>query len=158
MTPILPPVDGEDLDVAAAPQVIVRCEQDPAVRVRLHDRQFIGEDETAFAVDLHADGLDAHLRDVIVAVWDPEDLSDFIGGLAADFRGWSGSRSWATNHLKLTAAFHSRGHVELRWALRPWASRQDSWEASVTTWLEAGQQMTVLAADIRAFLTRPQPV
>jgi hypothetical protein len=72
--------------------------------------------------------------------------------------GWSGSRSWATNHLKLTAAFHSRGHVELRWTLRPRVSRQDSWEASVTTWLEAGQQMTMLTADIRAFLTRPQPV
>lgn len=158
MTPILPPVGGGDLDVTAAPQVIVRSEQDPDVRVRLHDRQFTDEHETAFAVDLHAGGLDAHYRDVIVAAWDPDDLSDFIDGLAADFRGWSGSRSWTINHLKLTAAFHSRGHVELRWTLRPWVSRQDSWEASVTTWLEAGQQMTELAADIRAFLRRPQPV
>jgi hypothetical protein len=151
-------VDGENLDVTAAPQVIVRSGQDPAVRVLLHDRQFIDQDETAFAVDLQAGGLAAHHRDVSVAVWDPEDLSDFVDGLAADFRGWSGSRSWTARHLKLTAAFHSGGHVELRWTLRPWASRHDSWEASVTTWLEAGQQMTVLAAGIRAFLTRPQPV
>jgi hypothetical protein len=90
-----------------------------------------------------------------VAVWDREDLSEFMDGLAADFRGWTDRRSWATNHLKITAAFHSGGHVELRWTLRPWVSRRDSWEASVTTWLEAGQQMTELAADIRAFLTHP---
>jgi hypothetical protein len=151
-------VNGEDLDATAAPQVIVRSGQDPAVRVLLHDRQFIDQDLTAFAIDLRAGGLAAHHRDVIVAVSDPEGLSDFADGLAADFRGWSGSRSWAADHLKLTASFHSGGHVELRWTLRPWASRQDSWEATVTTWLEGGQQMTALAADIRSFLTRPQPV
>jgi hypothetical protein len=158
MTPILPSVNGEDLDATAAPRVIVRSGQDPAVQVLLHDRQFTGQHETAFAVDLQAGGLAAHYRDITVAVWDPEDLPGFIDGLAASFRGWSGTRSWAANHLKLTATFHSGGHVELRWMLRPWVSRQDSWEASVTTWLEAGQQMTVLAADIRAFLTRPQPM
>jgi hypothetical protein len=85
-------------------------------------------------------------------------LSQFLDGLAADYRGWSGTRSWAANDLKLAATFHPGGHVELRWTLRSWASRQDSWEASVTTWLEAGQQMTMLAADVRAFLARPQPV
>jgi Family of unknown function (DUF6228) len=108
-------VNGEDLDATAAPQVIVRSGQDPAVRVLLHDRQFIDQDLTAFAIDLRAGGLAAHHRDVIVAVSDPEGLSDFADGLAADFRGWSGSRSWAADHLKLTASFHSGGHVELRW-------------------------------------------
>jgi hypothetical protein len=92
---------------------------------------------------------------VFVYVWDAQYLPDFLDGLAADFRGWEGSRSWAANHLKLTADFHSRGHVELRWALRPWDSRRDSWEATVTTWLEAGQQISGLAADVRAFLARP---
>lgn len=62
------------------------------------------------------------------------------------------------NGLKLAAIFHSGGHVELRWTLRPWGSWQESWEASVTTWLEAGQQMTMLAADVHAFLARPQIV
>ena len=155
MTLILPPV-GDDYDATPA-QVIIRSEEDPAVLVRLHDRQFIDEHETGFAVDLHADGLHAHLGDVIVAVWDPQDLSDFMDRLAAEFRGWSGSRTWTTSHLTLTATFHSRGHVELRWTLRPWIPGQDSWQASVATWIEGGQQMTDLAADIRAFLTRPQP-
>jgi len=154
---ILSPVNGDDHGITAAPQVIVRSGKDPAVRVLLHDRQFIDEDQTAFAVSLQASGLAAHFRDVIVGIWQPEDLPGFIDGLAADFRGWSGCRSWTTNHLKIAATFHSRGHVELRWTLLPSDSRQDSWEASVTTWLEAGQQMTGLAADVRAFLTRPQP-
>lgn len=138
--------------------MVIRSGQDPGVRVRLHNRQFLDEHETAFSIDIDADGLHAHLRDVIVAVWDIEDLPGFLDGLADSFRGWTGTRSWAASHLRLTAAFHSRGHVELRWTLRPWDSRQDSWEATVTTWIEAGQQMTGLAADVRDFLARPEPV
>jgi hypothetical protein len=157
MTPILLSVTGDDLDMTAGPHVIVRSGQDPAVRVLLHDCQFIDQDETAFAVDLQAGGLAAH-HPVLVAAWDPEYLHQFVDGLAADFRGWSGTRSWVANDLELAATFHSGGHVELRWTLRSWASRQDPWEASVTTWLESGQQMTMLAADVRAFLTSPQPV
>lgn len=153
--PILRPVSGEYFDVAASPQVTIRSIQDPAVQVRLHDRQFIDQDEIAFVVDLHADGLNARLRGVVVAVWDPQDLSDFMDGLATDFRGWKGERSWVGSHLKLTALFHSGGHVELCWTLQPWVSGQDSWEASVTTWVEGGQQLTNLAADIRVFLARP---
>lgn len=154
MTAYPSPVGGEDLDATAAPQVIIRSGQDRTVLVRLHERRFTYE--TVFAVDIRAGGLAAHYRDVSVAA--PEDLSDFIDALATDFRGWSGTRSWAANYLKLTADFHSGGHVELRWTLGRWISRQDSWEASVTTWLEAGQQMTMLAADVRAFLARSQPM
>ncbi|WP_405149811.1 DUF6228 family protein [Sphaerisporangium sp. NBC_01403] len=54
----------------------------------------------------------------------------------------------------LRATFHSGGHVELTWTLRRWSSRQDSWEASITTWLDAGEQLTTLAADVRAYLHR----
>jgi len=59
--------------------------------------------------------------------------------------------------LKLTAAFHSGGHVELCWTIRPWITRY-GWEAPVTTWIEGGQQMTELAAAVRAFLTHAPPV
>jgi hypothetical protein len=155
MMPILRLVSSEDLGLAVSPQVTVRSMQDPTIQVRLRDRRFIDQYETAFAVDVHAADLNAHLRDVVVAVWDPQDLSDFMDDLAADFRGWNGERSWAGSHLKLTAVFHTGGHVELCWTLQPWVSGQDSWEASVTTWVEGGQQLTDLAADIRVFLTRP---
>jgi hypothetical protein len=92
-----------------------------------------------------------------VTPWDSGSLTGFMDSLAADSRGWAGTRSWAVNHLKLTAACHSGGHVELCWTIRPWITRND-WEASLTTWIEGGQQMTELAAAIEAFLTQAQPV
>lgn len=52
----------------------------------------------------------------------------------------------------MSAAFRSGGYVGLTWALRPWAQAAGGWGASVTTWLEAGEQMASLAADVRAFL------
>jgi hypothetical protein len=149
-------VNGHDLD-GTAPQVIIRSYENAAAQVRLHDRRFLGEYETTFAVDLHADGLDARIGEVSVTPWDSGGLTGFMDGLAADFRGWAGTRSWAVNHLKLTAAFHSGGHVELCWTIMPWITRPD-WEASLTTWIEGGQQMTELAAAISAFLTQAQPV
>ncbi|MFL6145140.1 MAG: DUF6228 family protein [Labedaea sp.] len=87
-------------------------------------------------------------------VWD-DDLTRFLEGLADDFRGWDGERVWSVNHLALRAVFHSRGHVSLTSTLRPWISR-DTWEASITTWQEAGEQMTGLAADVHQL--PPPPV
>jgi len=149
-------VDGHDPD-GAAQQVIIGSYENSATRVCLHDCRFIGEYETTFVVDLHSDGLDARIGEVSVTPWDCGGLTGFMDGLAADFRGWSGTPSWAVNHLKLTATFHSGGHVELCWTIRPWITRAD-WEASLTTWIEGGQQMTELAAAIKALLTQAQPV
>lgn len=148
-------MDSHDPD-AAAPQVIIRSGKDAAAQVRLHDCRFPGEYETTFAVCLHADGLDARIGEVSVTPWDNSGLTSFMDGLVADFRGWVGTRSWAVSHFKLTAAFHSGGHVELCWTIRPWITHND-WEASLTTWIEGGQQMTELAAAIRAFLTGTHP-
>jgi hypothetical protein len=105
-------VDGDDLD-GAAPQVIITSYADAAARVRLHDRRLVGEYETTFAVGLRADGLDARVGEVSVTPGDGGGLPGFLDGLAAGFRGWAGTRSWAAGHLTLTAAFHSGGHVEL---------------------------------------------
>ncbi|WP_367139424.1 MULTISPECIES: DUF6228 family protein [Streptomyces] len=82
------------------------------------------------------------------------DLAPFLEELAADYRGWDGVRSWQTNDrdLAVSAVFRSGGHVGLTWSLRPWPTAADGWSASVTTWLEPGEQMTALAADIRYFL------
>jgi Family of unknown function (DUF6228) len=145
-------VNGHDLD-GAMPQVIIRSDENPSAQVRLHDCRFLGQYETTFAVHLRADGLDAHIGGISVTPWDSGGLTGFMDGLVADFRGWAGTRSWAVNHLKLTASFHSGGHVELCWTIRPWITRND-WEASLTTWIEGGQQMTELAAAIKTFLTR----
>jgi Family of unknown function (DUF6228) len=149
-------VKHHDLD-GAAPQVIARSCENASAQVRLYDCRFLDGYETTFAVELHADGLDARIDEVSVTAWDSGSLTDFMEGLAADFHGWADTRSWAVNHLKITAAFHSGGHVELCWTIRPWITRS-GWEASLTTWIEGGQQMTELADAIRAFLTQTQPV
>ena len=103
---------GDDLD-GAAPQVIITSYENAAAQVRLHGRRLVGEYETTFAVGLHADGLDARIGEVSVTPGDGGGLPGFLDGLAAGFRGWAGTRSWAAGHLTLTAAFHSGGHVEL---------------------------------------------
>lgn len=140
------------VDTGDPAEVIIRCLEDPAVSVRLHDRFFPDEYGIGFSIEARADGLHASVGPVEVWVWDDADLPGFLAGLAEDFRGWSGERAWQTNHLAVQAVFHSRGHVALTWTLRPWVSRSDSWQASVTTWIEAGAQMSTLAEDLHTFL------
>ncbi|MEU2611485.1 DUF6228 family protein [Micromonospora sp. NPDC007271] len=136
---------------------MIRCHDNPGVCVRLHSRSFPDEYGIGFAVEAHAEGLHAELPGVEVWVWDDAWLPDFISQLAADYRGWAGERTWQTNHLTVRATFHSRGHVALSWDLQPWVSRSDAWRASITTWLEAGEQMSNLAADLGEFLPIPRP-
>ncbi|WP_239134570.1 DUF6228 family protein [Rugosimonospora africana] len=111
-----------------------------------------------FSVDARAEGLHAQLPGVEVWVWDEAGLPEFISQLAADYRGWPDERAWQTNHLTVRATFHSRGYVALTWDLHPWVSRPDTWQASITTLLEAGEQMSNLAADIREFLPIPRKI
>ncbi|WP_246033799.1 DUF6228 family protein [Streptomyces hundungensis] len=54
----------------------------------------------------------------------------------------------------MSAVLRSRGHVGLTWTLRPWRGPAGGWEACVTTWLDAGERMSGLAADVRRFLTQ----
>lgn len=149
-------MNGHDLD-GAEPQVIIRSDENPAAKVRLHDCRLLGQYETTFAVDLQSDGLYARIGEVSVSPWDAEGPDRLHGRTGGRLPRLGRHRSWAVNHLKLTAAFHSGGHVELCWTIRPWITRPD-WEASLTTWIEGGQQMTELAAAVSAFLTQAQPV
>ncbi|WP_438490285.1 DUF6228 family protein [Streptomyces sp. S186] len=140
-----------DPDTCESLTVTVRCQDDPNTRVRLFDRYFPDEYSTGFAVEVHAEGLEARLDSVETSVWGREDVTDFLDRLAADFRGWDGERTWSMNHLGLRAVFRPGGHVGLTWRFQPGTVRAP-WKASVTTWLEAGQQMAALAADVREFL------
>jgi Family of unknown function (DUF6228) len=135
--------------------VLIRCQEDHDAVVRLHSRYFDDEYGIGFTVDARADGLHAQLHGVKVWVWDGVRLPDFIAQLAADYRGWADQRIWQTNHLSVSAGFHAGGHVALTWNLQRWLTRSDTWQASVTTWLEAGEQMRSLAADLREFLPVP---
>ncbi|MGW1846845.1 DUF6228 family protein [Streptomyces sp. NPDC001966] len=120
-----------------------------APSVRLFDWSRADEYEFAFAVEAIDDGVRARIESVTVTVWD--NMSEFFDGLARDFRGWEGERVWGNNSLVVTATFGSGGHVYLGWTLRSGFFPGD-WNCTVTTVIEAGEEMTAVAAELRAFL------
>jgi len=105
--------------------------------------------ELAFSVEVMDGGLHALLDSVFVTVWDS--MGEFFDGLARDFRGWEGTRVWTNNHLVVTATFGSGGYVCLGWTLRSDVFG-NGWEATVSTVVEGGEEMTAVAADMRDFL------
>ncbi|MFE0737736.1 DUF6228 family protein [Streptomyces sp. NPDC058855] len=143
--------------IPAHSDVVIRCADRPAVGVRFRDRFSFDADSVHYAVEAWAPGLTARVDEVVAWPWD-RGLAPFLEELAADFRGWEGERTWGTHDrdLSVAAVFSSGGHVGLTWTLRPWPDAARGWSASVTTWLEAGEQMTSLAADLRHFLA-PAP-
>jgi len=66
-------------------------------------------------------------------------LADFFAGIAADWRGWTGSREWASldGELTLRAESDRTGHVYLRARLRHGAPAE--WLVAVVLVLEGGQ-------------------
>lgn len=134
-------------------ELTVRCQDDRAISVKFCDLFDEDEDCVHYAIEVCAAGLNARLDGVAAWNWGA-DLAPFLEELSEGFRGWEGERVWQTNDRDLTvrAVFRSGGHVGLTWTLRPWRISVGSWDASVTTWLEAGEQMSTLAADVRHFL------
>jgi len=134
--------------------LVIRCPDTDAV-VRLYDRWQYDGDSVHYAIEASAPGLSARLDEAVAAIWQPSpDLPAFLDSLAQDFHGWPGERRWQSleNDLAISAVFRAGGHVGLTWTLRPWPARLGGWSASVTTWLEGGEQMTALAAEVKAFL------
>ncbi|MFC8074550.1 DUF6228 family protein [Streptomyces sp. NPDC057307] len=146
--------DDDAIDEQAG--VTIRCQDNPSVGVRFCDRSSFDEDCVHYAVEAWAPGLTARVGEVVAWVWD-SDLVPFLARLAADHRGWDGERTWRNDDrdLAVSAVFRSGGHIGLTWTLRPWPDAAGGWRASVTTWLEAGEQMSSFAADVRHFLAPP---
>ncbi|MBD0843774.1 DUF6228 family protein [Streptomyces sp. TRM68416] len=136
------------------PVLTVGCLENPLVGVRFCDRFALDEDSVHYAVEVRAPGLTARVDEVVAWVG-TGDLAAFLEELAGAFRGWDGERTWQTDDrdLAVSAVHHYGGHVGLTWTLRPWPRAAGGWTASVTTWLEAGEQLSALAADVRHFLT-----
>ncbi|MFE0021232.1 DUF6228 family protein [Amycolatopsis sp. NPDC059021] len=136
-------------------EVVVRCEQDPAVSVSFGERHAAVhplDRRMFFVVRAQAPGLDARLESVTNFVMG-RGLARFVDEL--DFRGWEGEQRWvnADRDLKVGAVYGSRGHIALTWTLKPWRSVYGDWEVAVTTWLEAGAAKDELAARLHDFLT-----
>lgn len=77
------------------------------------------------------------------------DLAEFFEDLVNDWWGWTGSRAWRSleGDLEITADHHR--HVRLRIALRGDPNRSD-WRVSATIELEPGEELSTVAADVRA--------
>ncbi|MET8472193.1 DUF6228 family protein [Streptomyces sp. NPDC006422] len=135
------------------PGLTVRCQENRAVSVRFRDRFSFDADSVHYAVELEAPGLTARNDEIVAWIWD-RDLPSFLEELTAEFRRWDGERVWHTDDHDLTVAavFRAGGHIGLTWTLRPWVRASGGWSASVTTVLEAGEQLSSLAADLRHFL------
>lgn len=141
------------LDGAEEGGVTLRCLDNRAVGIRFSDRAHVDADCAHYAVELWAPGLSSRVDGVVAWIRDA-DLASFLDRLVVDFHGWDGARTWQTidKDLALSAVFRSGGHVGLTWTLRPWRTFPGSWIASVTIWLEAGEQLAAAASDIRDFL------
>jgi hypothetical protein len=106
-------------------------------------------------VRLRVPGLDAGRR-----VWAHyakgfSDLVAFFHGLAADWRGWQGERTYESleHDLRLTA-IHD-GHVRLLVQL-PETAGLDEWSATGVVQLDPGEEMTRAAEDVAALLSPPE--
>ena len=139
------------LDDDEKPEVLVRGASNPSVMVRLVDPGTFF-DEKSFAIEVQADGLAAQIDNVTTTPWDTPQLDEFFTQLAMNYTGWDGTRTWRSNHLNIDAHFNAGGHVALTWTLQAHYLTGDRWQVSITTTVEAGAQMTSLAADIHEFL------
>jgi Family of unknown function (DUF6228) len=86
------------------------------------------------------------------------DLAEFFEELARDWRGWTGPRAWRSleGDLEITAEHHR--HVRLRIALRGDPYRSD-WGVSAAIELDRGEELSTVAADVRALVDgTPPPV
>ncbi|MET9550370.1 DUF6228 family protein [Streptomyces sp. NPDC006627] len=139
------------------PRVTIRCQDNASVSVTFCDRFTFDADSVHYAVELRAPGLTARTDEVVAWSWGG-DLAPFLEGLAADCRGWDGERNRQTcdRDLTVSAVFRSGGRVGLSWTSQPWPKAAGGWGASVTTWLEAGEQLASLAGGIRYFLAVDQ--
>jgi hypothetical protein len=108
---------------------------------------YVGE----YLVFASAEGL--QVRSPVVTSLGGDNLSGFAYGLAQDFRGWPGPRRWRSleDQLSIEATWHNRGHVNLRFGIRP--SIYDSWTLSVDVQLEAGEEMQRFGEELQAFFT-----
>jgi hypothetical protein len=146
------------VDLEDDSSVIIRCEHNSGISVRLFDRHPMEDDPDGiyYDIELQAPGLHAVIERVVA--WKHDNGVDgFLGSIAASFRGWAGIRAWQSNDrdLQVEAEFTSGGHVNLTWRISPWRHATGRWDSSVTVRLEAGEQMATAAADVRSFLQAP---
>jgi hypothetical protein len=80
------------------------------------------------------------------------DLARFFESLAADWRGWSGERTWESLEGELAFTATHDGHVRLRIDVR--GSIERDWRVRCDLAVEPGEQLSAAARDARAFASQ----
>lgn len=84
------------------------------------------------------------------------DLGAFFADLERSWRGWHGTRSWRSLEGELTiTAQHTGSHVTLRIDMRDAALGHGAWAAQMDLTVEAGEQLSSVAADVGMLVNRP---
>jgi len=106
----------------------------------------------SLVADVSVDGLSATKRVYSHYATGWRELAEFFASLAADWRGWSGTREWTSleSDLKIEAR-HEYGHVQLHVtlhnALAGWGNH--GWKASADLTLDPGEQLSRVADEIK---------
>lgn len=107
-----------------------------------------------FRLELHDVGLAAATG---VRTIEGDGLAVWVHALAQSYAGWDGERIWESleRDARISARHDGRGHVTLRFVVRGGVRgcEPDAWEASVSVYLDAGEDMRRLADAIEAFAT-----
>ncbi|MFC4018908.1 DUF6228 family protein [Micromonospora sp. GCM10011542] len=102
--------------------------------------------------ELRCDGLAASRQVVHNYASGFEDLADFFGQLADDWRGWSGERVWESveGDLRIEAR-HEYRHIQLRIVIRSpgpgWGN--EGWKAAADLTIDPGEELTRAVSDLR---------
>ena len=111
-----------------------------------------GYDFVDFPVSIAAEGLSAIAWVRSVEGPSPRSLRAFFRALADDWRGEEGDQTWASIEHDLTVAVRrTPGHVVLTFTLRK-SAYPETWTASATVSVEAGEEMSMLARAVEALL------
>jgi hypothetical protein len=127
--------------------------EDDGLRFEEVERSPEGEIRSV-GVRLRVPGLDASLRVSAHYATGFDELVAFLSGLASDWRGWPGERTYESleHDLRLTATHD--GHVQLVVQLwEPFA--RNGWSATAVVQLDPGEEMTGAAGDVAALLSPP---
>lgn len=106
-------------------------------------------------VNLHVGGLDASWPVSPDYATGFDELAGFFRGLAADWRGWTGERTYESleHDLQLTATHD--GHVRLAVRLSQ-SGLPDGWSASGVFRVDPGEEMTRAAENLADLLSSPR--
>ncbi|MEX2298377.1 MAG: DUF6228 family protein [Dongiaceae bacterium] len=128
--------------------VVIKCVNSGATLTFHRETLRVADDICSFEVSLRSPTLTARIG---IEEFGPPQWSGFFDLLAADWKGWTGSRAHESRdgHLKLAATSDALGHVALHLTLRDRIGDSD-WLCEYTLTVEAGR-LGEMARELRTF-------